>query len=160
MEVRFPPHPETLEQAGGRLVPRFEPTDDAVQAELLEREPQQQPAGLGRVTMAVPLGVEDESQLALPVLCAPEKQTAVADDLGRRLQHDGEAEHIAVARERGALHALRERGAHLVLVARLPVEPARDVVARLHREERVEVVRRERTQQQSFALERDHRRGS
>src|SRR5581483_10332825 len=80
-QVRLAPHPELLEDAGGGAVPGLKATDHAVELEVFERDPQQGARGLGRVSPALVRRVDDEADLALPVLQAHEPEDQVGDEL-------------------------------------------------------------------------------
>jgi hypothetical protein len=89
--------------------------------------------------------MHDEADLALPVLA--HGQVRVADQLAVALDRE---HHAGLPR----LREMRlQHRAHLVLVARFPVEPARNVVARVDGVHRGDVVERERAQSQAGSVD-------
>jgi hypothetical protein len=125
-----------------------------VQVVVLERVGEQRAARFGGVAVALVVGVEEEADLALPVLA--DRQRDVADQLARRAQLDGEVR----ARLRRPRDLRRQHVADLGLGARLPVEPARDVLARLDRVERREVLRHHPPEPQALGLDQRSPRAS
>src|SRR5438552_309757 len=69
-EMRLLAQAQLLHQPGGRAVAPVGPAHDPVQPEALEAEPEHLDRGLAGVAVAVVVGVEDEAELALPVLLA------------------------------------------------------------------------------------------
>src|SRR5262249_26045949 len=69
-EVRLAPHAQPLHEAGGRSVARVAASDDAVQSEVGEAEPEHHPCRLAGQATAVVRGIEHEADLTLPVLLA------------------------------------------------------------------------------------------
>ena len=100
------------------------------------------------------VGIEGESDLALQVQAAQVEEGAVADQLRSRLEHDSEAEVLALGADRRLADLPLQRGAHLVFAHRLPVEVADDLGLGVDREQRVEVLGDERPQEQPVRLPR------
>ena len=116
--------------------------------EVVEGQRQERAGGLGRVAVAVMVGVEDEADLGLAMLGARPAHAAVADQLPALAQHRREAEVVALGDDRRRADLGVEGLAHLGRVARVPVEVARDVGTRLDGQERLEVGRCEGTQEE------------
>src|SRR3954471_7503429 len=130
-EVRLLTHAEPLEHAHRPRVARLDAAVDAVQAVRVERELDDRLGRLGRVAVTLVVGVEHEADLALAVLTDGDVRGAdqLAFEIDR--QHDAFVER---PRDVGV-----DRGAHLVLAAWVPEEPARDVLARVDGLQRGEV---------------------
>src|SRR5690349_5607289 len=95
------PHAEPPGQPRRRLVVLVDPRDDAVQAELLEAEPEQGPGCLGGVAVPAQGRVEHVADLAAGVLAAVPHQ----DDVARQFAGGGhlgaEGERLAFVGELG-----------------------------------------------------------
>ena len=109
---------------------------DAVQPELLERDPQQRARRLGRVAVAVLGGIEDEADLALAVLAVdPGQRDAAGERAG--LAHEARRRRPRRPRRSSAhpLDLAREHALELLARAHAPVEVARHVGMRVDRDE-------------------------
>ena len=129
----------------------------AAHAEAREAELEQRAGGLGGVAAAVVVRVQDVAELPLAELVAVHPHGHVAGVGARVLGLDREREGIAVHRDGRRGDLLAQRLADLLLVARAPGEQAGDVLARLDREQRLEVGRGVEAQPQALGLDRDRR---
>ena len=145
--MRFPAHPELLEDTGRAGVPRLEPPDDPVEAELLEGEGEHRPRGLGRVALDVMCGMEDEAELALAVCLARPEQGDVTYELAVLPECDRGAEPLAFAPDRRAGDLVREKLARLLRRADVVVEPTDDRLVRVDRMESVQIALLERAEE-------------
>src|SRR6478672_3478331 len=157
-EVCLEAHAELLEDPRGAGVARLGAADHAVQPERAERERQQRGGGLGRLSVALVRGVEDEPELAAAVPLADPLEREVADDRASVAERDRAAQPLALVLERDAGDLDLEQGAGLVLAARVVVEPPCDALVGVHRMERGEVVLAERPQLEPVGEERPVRR--
>jgi hypothetical protein len=123
-------------------------------SEVLEPEGEHGLGGLGGEAAASVVGVNDEPELALPMLLASPAQADLAEQRAAVALHDGEAESVTLGLDRRHPGLLPEHAADLLGPPRLPVEIADDVGARVDREHSLEVVLRERPDQQPLGLDR------
>ena len=154
----LPAHAEAAHERGGRLVAGVRPAVHPVQAEFPECQVQDRGRGLARIAAALRVGVEDESDLTLPVLGAAQPQRQVADHAAVLASLGSERECVVVGAQAGARHALAQELLHLRPRARLSVEVAHHIGTRAHGVEGIEVGVPERAQEQAFGFEcRDER---
>src|SRR6201999_4407531 len=105
--------------------------EDAVGAEPLETEDEQLAGRLAGVTVALGVGVEDEADLHLAVLLGAQPDRAVAEQGAVLAALDRQRDRLAVALDRGGGDELGQRRFHPLAAARLPVEEAGYLGARL-----------------------------
>src|SRR4051794_38019130 len=148
-QVRLLAHAEPLEHAHRRRVARLDARRDAVQVIAAERELEHRRGRLGRVAVALVVGVEHEAEVALAGLADGDV-------------HGPDQRAVEIDRQHGPLlerprDVTLDRGPHLVLGARVPEEPARDVRARVEGVQRGDVAGHEPPQPQARRLDGQHR---
>ena len=152
MQVRLAAHAEALQHRGRGGVARLQAADDPVEAELLEAQPQHLAGGLGRVSVALVVGVQHEPDLTLPVRLASVHEDDIAHHGVAVARLDGQLERVALGLDPVA--RLADHLFHSLTGARLPVQVAHHLRARLDVVQDVDVGLTVGPQQQALGLDR------
>src|SRR5215469_10190662 len=151
-EMRLPAHPEPFQETrGGRVLGRAA-ADDPVQAQRIEPQPEHDLGRLGGQAPAVVVGVEDEPDLALPVLPAQPLEADLADDLPVLLPDHRVRQPVTVPVERDLTAPFLESLLDLGAITGVPVQIAGDIWPRLVVVKIVKIARAEWAQSQPGRL--------
>jgi hypothetical protein len=138
-EVRFLAHPEPGTQSKRCLIPRIDPCDHTVKAEMVKGQMEKSMSSLSGVTASRKVRVKHPADLAAAMLGAPKEEHHVPDQLPSIHQLDAKRQSVTLGGDRSARPALSEPVRHHIRAHRLERHKPTDLFKRPVRDQGIDI---------------------